>query len=60
MTSEEERSTLVLTRQRIKKPKSDEEFIGEYTRLTPEEQNRWIELTKNLDTVEFERRLLGR
>jgi len=56
------RSTLIVTRQRIKKPQSDEEFRAEFEQLTPEEQDRRIELIENLDAVEFEHRLriLGR
>jgi len=50
-------STLIVTRQRIKKPQSDEEFRAEFKQLTSEEQDRCIEFIENLDTVEFERRL---
>ena len=61
-TGGNERSKLVVTRQRIKKPQSDEEFKAEFEDLTPEEQDQRIELIENLDTGEFERRLrlLGR
>jgi len=61
-TSGDGRSTLIVTRQRIKKPQSDEEFRAEFEQLTPEEQDRRIELIENLDAVEFERRfrILGR
>jgi len=49
--------TLIVTRQRIKKPQSDEEFRAEFEQLTPKEQDQRIELIENLDAVEFERRL---
>ena len=48
---------LVVTRQKVKKPQSDEEFRAEFEGLTPEVQDRRIELIENLDTVEFECRL---
>jgi len=53
---------LIVTRQRIKKPQSDEEFRAEFEQPILEEQDQHIELIENLDAVEFERRLrlLGR
>ena len=57
-TPAKRRESIRATRTQIKQPKSDEEFIAEYSKYPVAEQNRRISLIGNISREEAERRLL--